>query len=105
MASRPGRTLDFYFRSLQNMVLIRILDGPHSGQSSDLSPGTHTVGRGKGADIALSSEAVSGKHLELTVADDGVVLFKPFILHVKLGLSILIVLDEVNIQSCVDLIK
>ncbi len=58
------------------MVLIRILDGPQSGQSSDLSPGTHTVGRGKGADIALGSEAVSGKHLELTVADDGVILFK-----------------------------
>jgi len=58
------------------MVLIRILDGPESGKTIDLSPGTHIVGRGKGSDLVLDSDAVSGKHLEITVSEEGVVLFK-----------------------------
>ena len=58
------------------MVLIRILDGPESGQTIDFSPGTHIVGRGERSDLVLASDAVSGKHLEITVSEEGVVLFR-----------------------------
>ncbi len=58
------------------MVRIEILAGPESGRVVELGPGTHSVGRAAGNDLRLEVDAVSGRHLELTVAADGTVRFR-----------------------------
>ncbi|MFQ5749695.1 MAG: FHA domain-containing protein, partial [Planctomycetota bacterium] len=58
------------------MVFLEILDGPESGRRVELGPGRHLVGRQAGADVRVSSGAVSSRHLEVEVGAEGTVRFR-----------------------------
>jgi hypothetical protein len=58
------------------MIRIQILNGPEEGRVAELVSGTHLVGRHTSAALVLQGSAVSGRHLELEVGDDGRVRFR-----------------------------
>ncbi|MDP6849652.1 MAG: FHA domain-containing protein [Planctomycetota bacterium] len=58
------------------MIRIEILSGQDAGRLVELEPGSHTLGRREGVDLLIQGDAVSGKHLELTISEDGTVHFR-----------------------------
>ncbi|MDP6128017.1 MAG: FHA domain-containing protein [Planctomycetota bacterium] len=58
------------------MIRIEILSGQDAGRLVELGPGTYTLGRREGVDVFVQGDAVSGKHLELTVSESGTVHFR-----------------------------
>lgn len=58
------------------MALIEILNGPEAGRTVELGAGTHVLGRAAAVDLTIVGNAVSGRHLELQVAEDGTVRFR-----------------------------
>ncbi len=58
------------------MIRIQILNGPEEGRVAEFGAGTHLVGRNSSAGLVLQGSAVSGRHMELVVGDDGTVRFR-----------------------------
>lgn len=69
-------SLNWMVEAHSHMVRIRIVDGLTAGQETALSPGVHIVGRAAGSDWVLAADSISGKHLQLTVSEEGSVRFQ-----------------------------
>jgi len=58
------------------MTRIEVLSGDEIGRILEIPIGTSTFGRRSGVDFVVNGDAVSGRHLELTVSAEGSVRFK-----------------------------
>ncbi|RMH04033.1 MAG: FHA domain-containing protein [Planctomycetota bacterium] len=58
------------------MNRFQVLNGPEEGRVAEFGAGTFLVGRHSSADLVLSGAAVSGRHLELVIGEDGRVRFR-----------------------------